>query len=233
MQDHREVETHVLWDIDGTLVYNAESPGNLYHRALERTVGHDLELLVGHRHGRTDAGLIEEHLRAHGLDAGLREAVSGHLQDLTRERRDAGEHRTAAIGAAALIGRFSELGWHNGLLTGNSGFRARVKLEGAGYDVSRFDWEHSYFGDEEVERTDVTRRAAAALAGHRAVIIGDTPLDGSAAEAAGIPFVAVATGVYDVDALRRTNAVVVARDCETDADRIIRAIEALPPLGVD
>ena len=228
--EHQPVTTTVLWDIDGTLVRNAASPGNLYHLALERALGRDLPQLVGHQHGRTDAGIIVEHVRAHRLDDGLVPTVSGHLRDLSEERHRAGEHRTAAPGALALVTRFTALGWRNGLLTGNSAYRARVKLTGAGFDVDAFDWDHSYFGDEEVERAGVTALAAEALAGTRAVIVGDTPRDGEAADAVGIPFLAVATGVYDVEALRHTNAVAIARDCVVDAALIEDAIAALPPL---
>ncbi len=228
--EHHTVPTTVLWDIDGTLVLNAASPGNLYHLALERAVGRDLALRVGHQHGRTDAGLIAEHVRAHDLDDALIPTVSDHLRDLTDERYGRGERRSPAPGAIALVARFAELGWRNGLLTGNSEHRARVKLQGAGFDLGAFDWEHSYFGDTEVERTGVTAVAAAALSGTRAAIVGDTPRDGEAADAVGIPFVAVATGVYDVDALRRTDAVAVARDCVQDADLLEEAIAALPPL---
>ncbi|PZF59503.1 HAD family hydrolase [Curtobacterium sp. MCSS17_008] len=228
--EHHTVPTTVLWDIDGTLVLNAASPGNLYHLALERAVGRDLVLKVGHQHGRTDAGLIAEHVRAHDLDDALIPTVSRHLRDLTDERYGRGERRSPAPGAIALVRRFAELGWRNALLTGNSAHRARVKLAGAGFDVDAFDWEHSYFGDEEVERTGVTSRAAAALTGTRAVVLGDTPRDGAAAGAVGIPFVAVATGVYDVDALRATGAVAVARDCVQDAGLLEEAIAGLAPL---
>jgi len=228
--EHHPVPTTILWDIDGTLVLNAASPGNLYHLALERAVGRDLVLRVGHQHGRTDAGLIQEHVRAHDLDDALIPTVSRHLRDLTDERDRSGDRRTPAPGAIALVERFAGLGWRNGLLTGNSAHRARVKLQGAGFDVDAFDWEHSYFGDTEVERTGVTARAAAALAGTRAVIVGDTPRDGEAADAVGIPFLAVATGVYDVESLRATGAVTIARNCVDDAALIEDAIAALPPL---
>ncbi|GAA3338801.1 haloacid dehalogenase-like hydrolase [Curtobacterium pusillum] len=228
--EHHTVPTTVLWDIDGTLVMNAASPGNLYHVALERAVGRDLVLRVGHQHGRTDAGLIAEHVRAHELDTDLIPLVSRHLRDLTEERHRSGDHRSPAPGAVALVARFAELGWRNGLLTGNSAYRARVKLQGAGFDVDAFDWDHSFFGDAEVERIGVTARAAEALAGTRAVIVGDTPRDGEAAEAVGIPFLAVATGVYDVAALRATGAVTIARNCVEDAQLIEDAIAALPPL---
>ncbi|MFS0730217.1 HAD family hydrolase [Curtobacterium sp. 1P10AnD] len=228
--EHHTVPTTVLWDIDGTLVLNAASPGNLYHLALERAVGRDLTLRVGHQHGRTDAGLIAEHVRAHDFDDALIPTVSGHLRDLTDERFRAGDHRKPAPGARELVQRLAVLGWRNGLLTGNSEHRARVKLRGAGFDLEAFDWTHSFFGDEEVDRAGVTGRAAAALRGERAVIVGDTPRDGEAADAAGIPFLAVATGVYDVDALRATSAVAVARDCVQDVQIIEDAIAALPPL---
>ncbi|QQD77381.1 HAD family hydrolase [Curtobacterium sp. YC1] len=228
--EHHPVPTTVLWDIDGTLVMNASSPGNLYHLALERAVGRDLTLRVGHQHGRTDAGLIAEHVRAHELEDDLIPTVGRHLRDLTAERHASGDHRSPVPGAKALLSRFADLGWRNGLLTGNSAYRARVKLTGAGFDPDLFDWEHSYFGDTEVDRAGVTRRAAAELAGTRAVIVGDTPRDGEAADAAGIPFLAVATGVYDVEALRHTNAVTIARDCRQDATLIEDAIAALPPL---
>ncbi|GGK95646.1 phosphoglycolate phosphatase-like HAD superfamily hydrolase [Curtobacterium luteum] len=229
--EHHTVPTTVLWDIDGTLVLNAVSPGNLYHLALERAVGRDLALRVGHQHGRTDAGLIAEHVRAHDFDDALIPTVSGHLRDLTDERFRAGDHRKPAPGARDLVRRFAVLGWRNGLLTGNSEHRARVKLRGAGFDLDAFDWAHSFFGDEEVDRAGVTDRAAAALRGERAVIVGDTPRDGEAADAAGIPFLAVATGVYDVEALRATSAVVVARDCVEDVRVIEDAIAGLAPLG--
>lgn len=228
--EHHTVPTTVLWDIDGTLVLNAASPGNLYHLALERAVGRDLTLRVGHQHGRTDAGLIAEHVRAHDFDDALIPTVSGHLRDLTDERFRAGDHRKPAPGARELVERLAVLGWRNGLLTGNSEHRARVKLRGAGFDLEAFDWTHSFFGDEEVDRAGVTGRAAAALRGERAVIVGDTPRDGEAADAAGIPFLAVATGIYDVDALRATSAVAVARDCVQDVQIIEDAIAALPPL---
>lgn len=228
--EHHTVPTTVLWDIDGTLVLNAASPGNLYHLALERAVGRDLTLRVGHQHGRTDAGLIAEHVRAHDFDDALIPTVSGHLRDLTDERFLAGDHRKPAPGARELVQRFAVLGWRNGLLTGNSEHRARVKLRGAGFDLEAFDWEHSFFGDEEVDRAGVTGRAAAALRGERAVIVGDTPRDGEAADVAGIPFLAVATGVYDVEALRSTRAVAVARDCVQDVQLIEDAIAALAPL---
>jgi len=40
----------------------------------------------------------------------------------------------------------------------------------------------------------------------------------------------VATGVYDVAALRATSAVAVARDCVQDAQLVEDAIAGLPPL---
>lgn len=95
--------------------------------------------------------------------------------------------REVPVGVPRLVADVAERGWVNALLTGNSPLRARYKLDGAGLDVDLFDWDASFFGHEARIRSDLTRRAADALAGASVVIIGDTPADGVAAEAAGFP----------------------------------------------
>ena len=62
--------------------------------------------------------------------------------------------------------------------------------------------------------------------GH-AVIVGDTPKDGEAADSAGFPFLAVATGSFTADELRATNAVLVIDDFATGLDAAIDAIDAI------
>jgi phosphoglycolate phosphatase-like HAD superfamily hydrolase len=220
----------ILWDIDGTLVLNAPSPADLYHSAVERAVERELPVLVEHQHGRTDAGLIADHVRAHGFDEALISPATAHLQDLSEERHRTGARRRQAPGTDALLRRFAKLGWRNALLTGNSQYRAQLKLSGAGFDLGVFDWDDSFFGEVEVERDQVTGRAAGRLSGSCVVILGDTPRDGAAAAAAGIPFFAVASGTYTTDELQNTNALIVARDCVVDAQLLEDAIRSLAPL---
>ncbi len=61
------------------------------------------------------------------------------------------------------------------------------------------------------------------------MIIGDTPADGVAAEAAGFPFVAVATGAYFVGQLRApdAHAAVVVADLEAGHDEVMAYLDGL------
>jgi phosphoglycolate phosphatase-like HAD superfamily hydrolase len=118
-------------------------------------------------------------------------------------------------------------GWTNGLLTGNSPHRARVKLAGAGIDVAAFDWDRSWFGGRYLRRSDLTAAARADLGDTIAVVVGDTPADGAAADAVGFPFLAVATGAYSEEDLRRTSARVVVPDLVEGLPALLETLSAL------
>ena len=66
-----------------------------------------------------------------------------------------------------------------------------------------------------------------ALRGETLVIIGNTPGDDDAGAAAGLPFIAVATGVFSVDDLRETGAVLVVANLADSLDAVLAAIEGL------
>ena len=102
-----------------------------------------------------------------------------------------------------------------------------MKLAGAGVDVDAFDWQRSYFGDRAVVRSELTAAARTDLAGLPGVIIGDTPSDGSAAAAAGLHFIAVATGAFDEATLRGTGAVLVVPDLEQGLPAVLAALAEL------
>jgi phosphoglycolate phosphatase-like HAD superfamily hydrolase len=91
------------------------------------------------------------------------------------------------------------------------------KLESAGL-AGEFDWSLSTFGDTAANRPELARRAARALADSTidvAVAIGDTPLDVSAAQFAGLPVVAIASGSFNVSRLRRSQPDLVIEDLVT------------------
>lgn len=224
--------TTILWDVDGTLLFNAASGGGeLYHRAVEVAAGRELSPSLARAHGKTDGQILFEILEAFDLPAALHDDAVAALDALSVERAKSGDRREIAPGIEAALAAAAERGWVNALLTGNSGTRSRVKLAGAGLDPELFDWSRSFFGDRARERRDITTAARAALPDERLVIIGDTPRDDVAAVAAGIPFIAVATGVYDVDALRETGAVLVVPTIAEGLDAVLAAIDALPQPG--
>jgi phosphoglycolate phosphatase len=215
---------YILWDVDGTLVRNGKDAGNLYHDALERAVGHAIDNRLPNTHGKTDGQIITESLEAHGLDASLHSAALEHLDELSRERHEAGNHREVCPGAIEAVAAAAALGFTNGLLTGNSAARARYKVTGAGFDAADFDWNFSFFGDRSPVRSELTLRARAAVGDARVIIIGDTPNDGVAATAAGMEFFAVATGAFTADQLRETTAALVVDDLVTGLDELLSAL---------
>lgn len=221
------MSTYILWDIDGTLIYNTPSAGALYLDSIEQVTGVRPTVPVPDPHGMTEGQLLLAILDVNGLDTGRLGDVLYQLDVLSREQHERGHVRDACEGAPETIAAIAERGWTNALLTGNGPNRARFKLLAAGYDPEDFDWEHSYFGHESPTRHHLTAGARAALEGHDAVIIGDTPNDGLAADSAGIPFLAVATGIYSSDQLRATSARVVVEQLASGREAVIDAIAAL------
>lgn len=220
--------TTILWDVDGTLLLNSfGGGGELYHTAVERTVGRELHPPMSRTHGKPDGLIVSEILAHFGYDDSWHERALRVLDELSIERHRDGDARAVAPGVVDALRAVAARGWHNGLLTGNSLVRARVKLEGAGLGPEWFDGDRSFFGATARDRSDITRAARAALPGETLVIIGDTPRDDDAAASAGIPFIAVATGVFTVDDLRETGALLVVANLADSLDAVLAAIEGL------
>ena len=218
---------YILWDVDGTLVRNGRDAGNLYHDAVELAAGHPIGERLPNRHGRTDGEIIRESLELHGLDAALHSTAIDHLDELSRLRHVAGDHRALVPGALEAVAATAAAGWTNGLLTGNSAARARYKVTGAGFAESSFDWTRSYFGERSPIRAEITLRARAALGTSPIVIIGDTPNDGVAALEAGMTFLAVATGAYTAAELAATSAALVIDDLESGLQALLAALSKI------
>lgn len=217
----------VLWDIDGTLIYNTSGAGSLYLDAIEQVTAARPTVPVDNPHGMTEGQLLTAILDANGHDGTALGDVLVRLDELSLARHEAGDVRTACVGVDAALRAVAARGWVNALLTGNGPRRAGYKLTDAGIDTARFDWGHSFFGHESPTRHHLTEGARTALAGHPSIIIGDTPNDSFAADSAGIPFVAVATGVYTAAQLARTSALLVAQDLESGLDDILEIISGL------
>jgi phosphoglycolate phosphatase len=122
---------------------------------------------------------------------------------------------------------------HQSVLTGNIRSVAEVKLAALGLR-EWLDLCIGAYGDDHEDRTElvhVARRRAAAVHGRSAaefggtatVVIGDTPLDISAALAAGARAVGVATGSYSADDLAVAGADAVLPDL-TDTVAVLRTL---------
>jgi phosphoglycolate phosphatase-like HAD superfamily hydrolase len=225
------MSTYVLWDIDGTLVQNSPTAGTLYLDAIEHVTGVRPTKPVEQPHGMTEGQLLTEIMLANDLDSSRLHEVLFDLDVLSRDQFERGWDRNLCVGVEAALEAVAAHGWINALLTGNGPNRARYKLLAAGLDPESFDWQHSYFGHESPTRHHLTAGARDALAGNTSFIVGDTPNDGLAADSAGIPFIAVATGIYSAAELAGTSAITVLEDLGSGLDSLVAAIESVTPDG--
>jgi phosphoglycolate phosphatase-like HAD superfamily hydrolase len=116
-------------------------------------------------------------------------------------------------------------------LTGNLAAGAVLKLRSAGLDPGRF--RVGAYGSDSARRADLpavaAERAAAltgrAVQGADVIVVGDTPDDVACGRPIGARSVAVATGFYDVAALRAAGAAYVFETL-ADTARVLDAIFA-------
>jgi phosphoglycolate phosphatase len=220
------VTTYILWDIDGTLILNTVKAGSLYVDSIRDVTGTAPTVRVKDPHGMTEGQLLGEILEVNGLDRAHLPAVLVRLDVLSLAQHEFSQlvlgERAAGVHEA--LAAMTANGWTNALLTGNGPRRARYKVAAAGIDPELFDWDHSFFGHESPTRHALTALVEASIGDAHAVIIGDTPKDGEAADSAGIPFIAVATGAFTAASLRETSALVVVDDLSEGLSDVIAAI---------
>lgn len=201
-----------LFDIDGTLLLS----GGAGARALERAfavrfglAGAMAEVQLG---GKTDPNIVEEvFLTRRGRrpsQAEIDEILDLYLPLLRAELADASNFRLMPAVVETLDHLAGLAGVRIGLATGNIRAGAQAKLERAGlwhrFELGGFACDHR-------ERHRLVARAierAGAIEPDEVVVVGDTPLDVSAARACGARVIAVATGSVGREALAA---------CEPDA----------------
>jgi phosphoglycolate phosphatase len=203
-----------LFDIDGTLIGGDGSGRRAFDQACLDTLGIAgaldhirldgmtdrliLQSVLNHHHGREPTDEEMEQVFAIYVQLLEREIAAGlyHVKPAVHETLDLLESRQAIIGLA----------------TGNLEIGARIKLQ-------RGDLWHRFgfggYGSDAHERADLVRVAIErgrlraperTFAKEEIFVIGDTPRDISAAHAAGATAIAVATGVFTVDALHEAGA---------------------------
>jgi phosphoglycolate phosphatase-like HAD superfamily hydrolase len=189
----------ILWDIDGTLIEHAPGRRDRHAHAVEQVLGVTLEPIPPGL-GKTDRQIVLELFAQHTdpTPSQLDDAFT-FLDAVTQTDLDIAPAR-ALDGITEALLQTARAGVRHTVLTGNTPQRARIKLSSAGLNA-HIDLDSGFFGDAHPTRMELVADAAQHLSQHSSalpVIIGDTPLDILAAQASGIPVIAVATGVCSV-----------------------------------
>jgi phosphoglycolate phosphatase len=124
-------------------------------------------------------------------------------------------------GVEELLPRLADAGYLLGLTTGGTEDAARIKLDRAGLNGY---FSFGGYGSDSPDRPELTRRGVErAQAAHgapldpgRCAVVGDTPLDISAAHAANAVAVGVASGHFTVDDLQAAGADYVLASLEEE-----------------
>jgi phosphoglycolate phosphatase-like HAD superfamily hydrolase len=221
----------ILFDIDGTLVRSRGSAA-VFDAVMEQVFGVRGELGSIRPDGMTDPDILALLLGDRGGVMTPR-LIAEFEMTLARALSDAVAQGAVDVwalpGVEEVLGTIASRGDARlGIVTGNMRATARVKLEAVGL--------HGYFhgggfGSDSPARSvlpAVALRRMAHAAGHafeprRAVMVGDTPHDLSAARAHGMRCVLVATGQYAREELAALEPEVLLDDLG-DVPRALRAI---------
>ena len=220
-----------LFDIDGTLIHTAGAGSSAMAQALSAAFGVPADLTEIRFAGRTDRGIIEDLFRIHRIEFTSSNFAVFHHAYLERlpaalRARD-GQILTGVVHWLDRIeARLSASAL--GLLTGNMGASARLKLEHFGI-WHRFAF--GGYGDLHVHRNDVAAEALRAAGAHRNCpvrpeqvwVVGDTPHDIECARSQGANVIAVATGGHSAEELAMHSPDILLQDlsCVAVLDRLL------------
>ena len=218
----------LLFDIDGTLVSTGGAGAVAWRRAFEEI--HGIPADIGEF---ADAGMTDPDVGARTFEGVMgRKPTARELAQIIQRRLEhlpeavaASEGYRVLPGVPERLRQLSREGHLLGLITGNGDGAAAVKL--ARGDLNRW-FTFGAYATAGVDRAGIVRRAVergeamlgANVPNEDIFVIGDTPLDISAAQAVDCTAVGVATGHYDAAALR-----------EAGADHVLETLESELPLG--
>lgn len=217
----------VCFDIDGTLITSGGAGGVAWQRAFDELYGVPADIGEFSDAGMTDPEVGRRTFAAViGHDPTPRElarVMTRRLYHLPRAVAESDGYRVLD-GVDELLSRLFDRGYLLGLTTGGVEAAAHIKLERAG--LNRWFCFGGY-GSDSPDRAELTRcaiRRAGVVLGveldpRDVLVVGDTPLDITAAREAGAPVVGVASGHFSAEELQ-----------EAGADYVVGSLDAPFPL---
>jgi phosphoglycolate phosphatase len=214
----------VVFDIDGTLLTTGGAGAVAWGKAFAELYG-----VPANIEDYTEAGMPDQEvgrttfravIEREPKEGELAKVMARYLHYLPEAVAESRGYRVLA-GVEQTLRRLTQDGYLLGLTTGNIEAAAHIKLSRG--DLSRY-FSFGGYGSDSADRGELTKKAierAGTVAGapidpHRVLVIGDTPRDVAAAHAAGAPAVAVASGHFSADDLRRSGADYVLKSLEEE-----------------
>jgi phosphoglycolate phosphatase len=228
-----ETSLLVLWDVDGTLIYNGGVSKEAYACGFQLLTGYfPTEPVV--TDGMTDSAIMRALFERHGLvltpdlAARTREVMPTALESLVPQLRERGHAMPGARDAIDALAQDNTL--VQSVLTGNVPQNAFRKTATFGLHAG-LDFEIGGYGSDSEHRPELVaaaRRKAAAKYGIEftpatTVLIGDTPRDVEAGRLGGAYVVGVCTGKFDAETLTGLGADVVLPDLR-DTEKVVAAV---------
>jgi phosphoglycolate phosphatase len=204
----------ILFDIDGTLISSGGAGAASWRRGFEDLYGIAVDIGSFSDAGMTDpevGRLAFEHAVGHAPSPReMAQLMARRLKYLPQAVAESKGYKVLD-GVRDLLPRLSEAGYLLGLTTGGTEAAAHIKLQRG--DLNHFFCVGGY-GSDSADRTELTRcgveRAGAMLGKNlqrdEVLVVGDTPLDISAAAGAGATSVGVASGHFDKRQLAEAGA---------------------------
>ncbi len=218
-----------LFDIDGTLVRGARCHYMAFVHSVSKFYGMKEDISGINYAGKTDPQILREVLELGGvpeniINENFQDCLDYMIQDYT-----ANVHRENVRALSGVNKLLNELKNNNvllGLTTGNLEPIAYAKLKRAGIDDF---FSFGGFGSDSPKRPCLVEKAlerARKLHGYQGdqiFVIGDTPRDVEAAKPFNLSTIAVATGSYSTQELKKTGADHVLESL-TDTDTVMKII---------
>ena len=198
-----------LFDIDGTLLRSRDRIHfNSFASSVQRVTGFEITLAGILLHGSTDTAILREACQQAGIPAEVMEhqteAILEAMRNAVAEQRNEMD-LIRMPGVESVLRYLAGKGALLGVATGNLEAIGWIKIEQAGL---REWFKFGGFSDHFSIRPELIGQAAKKareLAGAEATVcvVGDTPKDIDAARANYLPVIAVATGNYSFEELKK------------------------------
>ncbi len=196
-----------IFDIDGTLINSRDAVHyTAFRNAMREVLGLDATIDHVPVHGSTDPGILRAVLLREGMevpeiDSRLPRVFAFMSAEVERNRDQLRPELCPSV--AELLSYLRSRGKRLGVASGNLEPVGWLKLEKAGlrpmFSFGSFSWPRERRSEIFLDAIGQARSLCGGSA--QVFVVGDTPSDIEAAKVAGVPVIALATGVFDFQSL--------------------------------